>query len=180
MRMLIPMSSTWTRPRRSLSPNLMGDVFDDFNHMVDQFFDDRPLRAQSFQASCDISETKNHFLITFDVPGIKKENIKIESHGNQLSISGERKREAKTDDENTTWRHERSYGRFERTFTLPNNVNAEKIEAHYEDGVLTVALPKVAEEKGRSIPIQSGQTGFLDKLFGSKKSEKDLKDLSAS
>lgn len=180
MRMLSPMSSGWSWPRRSLSSDLMGDVFDDFDRIVDSFL--RPTYASTvnFHPSCDINETKDHYLVSFDMPGVRKEDIKIEVQGNQLVISGERQREVKEGDGDTTLRHERMYGKFERTFVLPTSVNTDKIEAHYENGVLNVALPKAESAKGRTIQIQSGQGGFLNKLLGSKKDAKELKDVKAS
>ncbi len=73
--------------------------------------------------------------------------------------------------------NERTYGRFERTFTLPTSIAAEKIEAHFENGVLNVALPKAEAAKGRTIQIQSGQGGLLSKILGTKKeTNKELKD----
>lgn len=120
-------------------------------------------------------------MVSFDMPGVKKEDIKIEVHGNQLVISGERQREVKEKDGEATLRHERLHGKFERTFTLPSSINADKIEAHYEDGVLSVVLPKAEAAKGRAIQIQTGQSSFFNKLLGSKKEgAKELKDVRVS
>jgi HSP20 family protein len=63
----------------------------------------------------------------------------------------------------------RIYGKFERTFTLPNSINSETIEAHYENGVLNVALPKTEMEKARTVQIQSGDGSFWGELLGTKK-----------
>jgi len=181
MRMLSPLSTDWSWPRRSLSSDVMGDVFDDFDRIVNALT--RPTYANTvgFQPSCDINEAKDHYLVSFDMPGVKKEDIKIEVQGTQLLISGERQREIKEEDGETTLRHERVYGKFERTFVLPNSIDADKIEAHYENGVLNVALPKAESAKGRTIQIQSGQNGFFSKLLGSKKeTAKELKDVKVS
>jgi HSP20 family protein len=181
MRMLGPISTDWSWPRRSLSPARMGDVFEDFDRIVDSFL--RPTFATTinFQPSCDVNETKDHYLVSFDMPGVKKEDIKIEVQGNQLVISGERQREVNEENGEATLHHERMYGRFERTFTLPATIAADKIEAHYENGVLNVALPKAETAKGRTIQIQTGQGGLLSKLLGAKKeANKELKDVKVS
>jgi HSP20 family protein len=115
------------------------------------------------------------------MPGVRKEDISIKVEGTQLSISGERQRETKEGEEESTLHNERVYGKFERIFKLPDSINAEKIEAHFENGVLNIALPKAETAKGRSIPIQTGSSGFLSKLMGSKKEEnKELKDAKVS
>jgi HSP20 family protein len=159
----------------------MGDVFDDFDRIVNALA--RPTYANTvgFQPSCDINETKDHYLVSFDMPGMRKEDIKIELHGTQLVISGERHREVRDEKDGAFLRHERVYGKFERSFALPNSINVDKIEAQYENGVLNVALPKAESAKGRTIQIQTGQNGLLSKLLGSKKeSAKELKDVKVS
>ncbi len=160
---------------------VMRDVFDDFDGIVDSFLRPTAATTVNFQPSCDIRETKEHYLVSFDIPGVKKDDIKIEIKNNHLIISGERRYELSGEaDESTPRYEERSYGKFERTFTLPSTVNAEKIEAHYEDGVLSVALPKAENAKGRMIQIQSGQGGFFSKLLNSKKDgTKDMKEVRA-
>src|ERR1700712_3151968 len=98
MRMLSPLSTELSWPRRALSPDLVGELFGDFDRIVESFL--RPTYASTvgFQPTCDVSETKDHYLVSFDMPGVKKEDIKIEVQANQLVISGERNREMK--DEN--------------------------------------------------------------------------------
>jgi HSP20 family protein len=156
---------------RMLSPFVTRDVWDDFDSIVENIFRPAFNARANFQPSYDIKETKDHYLVTFDMPGVKKEDISIEVKDNQLSIRGER-------------RHERSFGKFERTFALPSNVDTEKVEANYEDGVLNVALPKAQAAKGRTIEIQSGKSGFFSKLLGGKEgkeeSESKLKDVKVS
>lgn len=181
MRMLSPLSTEWSWPRRNLSSDLMGDVFDDFDRIVSAFV--RPMYASTvgFQPSCDVNEANDHYMVSFDTPGVNKEDIKIEVQGNHLVISGERQRELKEEDGKATLRHERVYGKFERTFVLPTSINADKIEAHYENGVLNIALPKADTPRGRTIQIQTGQNSFFSKLLGSKKeASKEMKDVKAS
>ena len=180
MRMLSPLSTNWSR--RALTPSLMvGDVFEDFDRIVDSLMTPTYANTVGFLPTCDISETKEHYLVSFDMPGVKKEDIKIEVKENTLYISGERQKEIKETNGEATLRHERAYGKFERTFELPSSINADKIEAHYDNGVLNIALPKAEAAKGRSVQIQSGDGGFFNKLLGSKKeAPKELKDFKVS
>ncbi len=171
MRMLNPMSAEIVWPRRALSPTGMGGMLEDFDRMADDFFRLSSLSTENFNPSCDVSESKDNYLITFDVPGVKKEDIKIEVHDSKLVISGERQREFSEQDGGNTLRHERFYGKFERSFILPSTVAAEKIEAHYENGVLNVAIPKAEAIKSRTIEIQTVQGGFFNKLLNPKKEQ---------
>ncbi|MGE5086464.1 MAG: Hsp20/alpha crystallin family protein [Bacillota bacterium] len=178
MRMLSPLSTDWSWPRRSLSSSTMRDVFDDFDSIAKALAKNTYTNPVSFQPSCDINESKDHYFLSFDLPGVKKEDIKIELHSNHLNISGERQCEVKEDDDETILRQERFYGKFERTFTLPTSVNVDKIEAHYENGVLNIALPKSEKAKGRSIQIQTGHGSFFSKLLSSKEeARKEIKDV---
>lgn len=176
MRMLNPISVEWSLPRRRLSPAWRTDSLADFDRLVESFFQPTTTSTEFFQPSCDVQETKDHYLLSFDMPGVKKEDIKIDVQGNSLTISGERHREVKSENTESTWHFERSYGKFERSFSLPSTVATEKIEAQYEDGVLNIALPKAEVAKGRTIQIQSGQEGFFSKLLGTKKDNKKVSE----
>jgi HSP20 family protein len=136
-------------------------MFEDFNLLVDSFL--RPTVATSinFQPSCDVSETKDHFLVSFDMPGVKKEDVKIEVQGNQLLISGERQRTIQDDNGESTLHHERMYGRFERAFTLPSTIATDKIEAHYENGVLNIACQKLKRRKLRQFRSKPARADYL-------------------
>ncbi len=114
-----------------------------------------------FSPACDVEETPTHFLVTFDIPGVKKDEVKIDLNGNQLIVSGERKRERKEEVQGRSSR-ERFYGAFSRVFTLPMNVDSEKVEATFENGVLQIAVPKSEVSVGKQIPIKEG------KLIGQK------------
>lgn len=156
------LTTEWSWPRRTMSPDIVPDVFGDFDQIVDSLL--RPTFAQTvgFQPSCDINETKDHYLVSFDMPGVKQEDVKIEVQGNQLVITGERQPGMKYQEGVSSLRHERSYGKFERTFTLPASIATDKIEARYEDGVLDVAVPKAESAKSRTVQIQSGRSGNED------------------
>jgi len=113
-------------------------------------------QARSLAPAIDIDETADEYLITADLPGIKKEDINIECIGNQLTISAERKYESTEGRKQE--RSERFYGTFQRSFTLPSGVDAENIQASYEGGVLTVHVPKVEQAKPRKIEIGEGKS----------------------
>ena len=88
------------------------------------------------------------------VPGVRPEDIEIDVTGNILSIRGERKAEKEVKEENYI-RRERSYGRFSREVSLPGGVLADKAEADFEDGVLTITIPKAEEAKPKVIKVKS-------------------------
>jgi len=116
-----------------------------------------------YSACCDIRETKDEFFLSFDLPGVISDDVKIELTGNQLAISGERKLE-KEYQEADTHRVERSYGKFSRAFTLSEEVDLKKIEADFDNGVLSIIIPKAEVKKPRQINIGSTKKGFLKKL----------------
>ncbi|MFP4164521.1 MAG: Hsp20/alpha crystallin family protein [Chitinispirillaceae bacterium] len=131
-----------------------------FRNMLDDFFSepflmgDRDM-SEKVWPRVDITEDKERYLIRADLPGIKKEDINVSIEGDTLSISGEKKEESKK--EEGAYSHlERSYGTFQRSFTLPENVDKEKIDARYRDGVLELSLLKTGEPeiKGKQIEVK--------------------------
>lgn len=129
------------------------DFFDD-----DWFF--RPFNVPSFRSltrdieqwtpRCDISETKDSFVVHAELPGLKKEEVQVhyDNENRLLSIKGENKSEKKEENEKY-YRVERKYGKFERHFTLPKNANGETIGANMHDGVLELTIPKLSEEQSK-------------------------------
>lgn len=101
----------------------------------------------------DMVETEDGYTLQLDVPGMTKEDININLQNNTLTVSGERTLERTNEGEERV-RIERSYGTFHRTFALPSSVNAENIEAKYDDGVLTITVPKTEKASRRRIEIQ--------------------------
>lgn len=114
------------------------------------------LNAPAFTPSCDIDETDTHYLLKFDLPGVKREDIKVEFQENLLTVSGERKEEREEKKANRT-RSESFFGSFERSFTLPRTIKAEQIEASYTDGVLKLSVPKTEAAKTQHIKIGDGK-----------------------
>lgn len=100
----------------------------------------------------DLSETDDLYRIELDVPGMNREDLNISFQDNQLTVSGER-REQQREEDSEYVRVERAFGHFYRTFRLPKTVNADDIEAHYENGVLTIEVPKAEESKPQRIQI---------------------------
>lgn len=151
-------------------------MFEDFDRLFEQALavnEGWPEGEARFSVKTDVEETEKAFLLNFDLPGMKREDVRIDLAGQVLTVSGERKREF-DGGAGATRRIERSYGKFERAFTLPKTVDADKIEAHLENGVLRIALPKVEDAKPRAIEIgnEAKNGGFFEKLIGKNQSEK--------
>ena len=104
----------------------------------------------------DVFEDQEGIKLTAELPGVKAEDVKISLENQTLTLRGEKKQIAEETVEKVH-RYERSYGSFERTFTLPSTVDSEKIQATFADGILTVTLPKVEKAKPREIPVVSRQ-----------------------
>ncbi len=115
------------------------------------------MTSGTFLPPVDIYEDENHFKLHFEVPGMNEKDIDIRLENNTLTVKGERKFEHEQKEENFR-RVERRYGTFTRSFTLPNTVDAERVSANYENGVLTVQLLKKAEAKPKQIKVNIGTT----------------------
>ena len=100
----------------------------------------------------DIYETENELVIKADLPDMEEKDIDVRVENNMLTIRGERKFEESVKEDNYL-RVERAYGSFSRSFSLPNTVNTEAIQANYKNGVLKVVLPKRAESKPKQVKI---------------------------
>lgn len=126
----------------------------DMDRVFKSFFSGFPEEREGYWAPIiDIEEDKDNIIVKAEIPGIKKEDIKVAVHGNLLSISGERKQESDVK-EKTYHRIERAYGRFSRTITLPSDVDADKIKASYKDGLLKISLPKPESVKPKQIDVE--------------------------
>jgi HSP20 family protein len=101
----------------------------------------------------DIIERENDFNIKIELPGVDKKDVKITVQNEVLTIKGEKKQEVEKKGENFH-RVERSYGIFQRSFTLPSSVESEKIDASYDNGVLAIAIPKLEEAKPKEIEVK--------------------------
>ena len=132
-------------------------LHDEVERMFDSFFgiDRRRQDLQSFDWTprVNVEEADDRFVVTADLPGMKKEDIDIQLQENVLTIKGERKHE-KEEKEKNYHIFERSCGTFQRAFTLPENVEMEKIDAEYRDGVLSIAIPKTEPAKPKEIRVK--------------------------
>lgn len=133
MRLLTPYWSTQRTTSADLF-NEMEKIFENFAQVPNKN------AGYTFSPAYEVSEDENRYMVSADLPGVKKEDIKIEMNENVLTISGERKKENKT-------------ASFKRSFSVPNTVDFEKIEANHEDGVLSISLPKAPLAKARTIEI---------------------------
>ena len=111
--------------------------------------------GDTFSPAVDIVEEGDHFLVHTELPGVKADAVQIEVEDGLLSIKGERKFEKKQGEGTRYQRVERSYGSFERRFTLPDHVDTEAIEASMVDGVLELKLPKKAEVAPKKITVKA-------------------------
>ena len=116
-------------------------LFDDFFKPWNEWFGNGGSWGRTMDVpAVNISEQKDEYLVSLAAPGMKKDDFKIDVDGNILTISSE-KEESREEKEKKFTRKEYSYSSFSRSFTLPDEVNKEKIEAKYEDGILKVSLP---------------------------------------
>ena len=112
-----------------------------------------PANGGQWLPEVDVTEEKDRIVVKADLPGMKQEEISVEVNDGALTIKGERKRESETKDAKT-YRVERSYGSFLRSFTLPAGVDASKAAAIYKNGVLEIALPKLAEANAKQVKVE--------------------------
>jgi HSP20 family protein len=137
-------------PNRTLR-NLQREVDSLFDRFFNRTGDERSSAVWAPQT--DLVETDEDVQLRLDVPGMSKEDIDINLQNGTLTVSGERTSE-RTDEGEDYVRVERAFGNFHRTFTLPDAVDHENIEATYEDGVLSINVPKTEESTRRQIEIQ--------------------------
>lgn len=130
-----------------LFPRRFSDILDDF------FNDVVTTQRESFVPRLDISENDDQFEINVELPGMDKDDIDVSLNNNQLTVSGQRKWENE-DKDKTYHRIETSYGEFSRTFTLPDNVDEESINAEYDNGVLNITINKAEDKVSKKIDIK--------------------------
>jgi HSP20 family protein len=130
------------------------------NSVLDEAFSSWPFQQESgsitssWYPACDVFEDKDAVKIVAELPGVKPEQVKLSLENNVLTIRGEKTQEAEERTERVH-RYERSYGTFERAFVLPSTVDGDKISAQYQNGVLTILVPKVERARPREIPVQT-------------------------
>jgi len=128
--------------------NLRNEV----DRMFRDFYDDSEAQKSYWMPSVDITEDDDKLTLAAEIPGVKKEDVKINLNNGVLTIEGEKKQTAEEKTENS-YRSERYYGKFSRSFNLTSEIDDEKIKADYDSGILTVTLPKSEKVKPRQISI---------------------------
>ena len=136
--------------------------FDPFNELVDDLFQGflvRPLAYEGREAvaprmKVDVAEKNGAYLVTAEVPGVKKEDIHVSVDGAQVTLEAELKQEGEVGKDERVLHVERAYGKAMRSFTLPQELDEDKVEAKYLDGVLELTLPKKAAAPRKQITIQ--------------------------
>jgi HSP20 family protein len=118
--------------------------------------EEKDMISSTWTPSVDIYETENSLILTAEVPGVDESNIEIKIEDNTLSLNGERLFEKETTEENYH-RIERSYGSFYRSFTIPRNVDQEKIRAEHDNGVLRITMPKKPDSKPKTVKVVTPQ-----------------------
>jgi len=117
-----------------------------------------PSLAGSWLPAVSVEETQDELVLTAELPGMDPADVDVEMENNVLTIRGEKREERKEENENRRYHvWERSYGSFERSFTLPRTVKAEEISAEFEGGLLRVRMPKAPEARSRRIEITNGE-----------------------
>jgi HSP20 family protein len=140
------------RPTRELEE--LGRSFEDLfgRSLLPAGWGRTPLEVTGWMPAIEVFEKEDKFLVKADLPGITEEDISVSAVGDTLTIRGERKAESEVKEEDY-YCCERSYGSFFRSIALPSHVNADKIEASYDNGVLEVSLPKIPEVKPKKIAV---------------------------
>ena len=133
---------------------------DRMNRLFDQALsrtrtdDEEGLTTSTWSPAVDIFETPDSIVMKAELPGVRRENIDIQVRENTLTLKGERKFEREEVKDENYLRMERSYGTFQRAFSLPAVIQQDKIKAVFKDGVLEVTLPKAEEVKPKQVKVE--------------------------
>lgn len=144
-------------PRRNGNGSELTSLRTEMDRLFDNFFSPTPFRSDwaTLSPAVDVEETSEAYVLRADLPGVSAKDVKVTVEGDTLTLRGERKRE-ENKTEGSLRRIERSYGEFERSFTLGAPVKADQVKASYRDGVLEVRVPKADEARPREIEVQVG------------------------
>lgn len=141
---------------RSLSPfRDFSQVQESFDRLFNEFMNlkrTNGMQGLSLSPSCEFTEEENNYLLKVDLPGVTKDQVKVEADKDQLTIRAERKEEKKIESKKK-YLSEMYYGSYIRSFTLPGPVDEKKVDAKFENGVLTVTIPKTESFKVKQIPV---------------------------
>lgn len=142
----------WARPRSPWNEldQLQERVNRVFGLTAPSFLTEEPL---AWRPSVNLRELDEEYLLTAELPGMELDDIEVDIDRDTLTLKGEKKAEHETEKEGRWHLYERSYGSFERTFTLPRAVEPDAVKARFDEGILTVHMPKRKEAMGRKIEI---------------------------
>ena len=144
----------WTPPAPPMRE--LVTMHEEMNRLFEGAFGRPGARAAfDFVPVVDIEETPEQFVLSVDLPGIAQQDVKVQVMGDTLTIRGERRQES-TEKEGSWLRCERTYGTFERSFTLGAPVRADQVKATCKDGVLEVRVPKAEEARLREVEVKIG------------------------
>lgn len=135
------------------------DIFGDFDDLMGGWFRSPAVLRREETAkmpAIDVSENEGAYLVKAELPGVAREDLDVTIKDGVLAINAERKKEKKDDKDGRVIREERYYGKFVRSLRLGSDVDESGIEAHYEDGVLNLSLPKAVEVKPRKVDVKIG------------------------
>ena len=125
-----------------------------FSRLLEDIFGELPFaRGELLTPALDLNETDNEYVVTIELPGVRKEDVSVEITEGVLTVRGEKKTEREEKKERSRW-VERSYGSFSRSFTLPANATPDRIDASYKDGILALRIGKREETKPKTIAIK--------------------------
>ena len=139
----------WWDPFDVVRDMLTWDPFQEMRRMVAP-------QEGTYLPSFDVKETKDAYLFRADLPGVKEENLDLSITGNRLTVSGKREEEQRKEEEHY-FTFERRYGSFARSFTLPEGVDLEAVNAQLKNGELTIHVPKKAEHQPKKISLLKGK-----------------------
>ena len=145
---------------------------DQLTRGLSHLFDDMPASANggTWVPAVNVEERTDELVLTAEVPGMSSKDIAIELENNILTIRGEKSEERQEGDEEKRYHvWERRHGSFQRSFTLPRTVRGDQISADYQDGILTIRMPKAPEAKSRKIQIGGGNAEGSAQLGGKTK-----------
>ena len=128
----------------------------EMDRIWDRFLGETPFAkvlSEEWAPSVDVSETKDNFVLKAELPGLEAKDVNVAISGNLLTIKGEKKKEEEEKDEHH-YCAERYYGSFQRVFQLPTSIQADKVEATFDKGVLKVTIPKAEEAKKKEIEVK--------------------------
>ncbi|MGE0632946.1 MAG: Hsp20/alpha crystallin family protein [Pseudobdellovibrionaceae bacterium] len=145
----------WFDNRRTSSFRDLSPLHESFDRLFKEFMDLKKIngsRDLEFSPTCEVAEEGNNYVLKFDLPGVSKDQVVVEVDNDQLTVRAERKEEKKTETKKK-YLSETYYGSYVRSFTLPGPMDEKKVDAKFENGVLTITVPKTESFKAKQIPV---------------------------